>query len=1086
MLLRFVLACLLAPAVAALGSTSSEPARLVSIDVHPERLELSSRFTSRQVLLLGQRADGQMVDLTREAQLIDPPAELEVTEQRLVKALQDGEGELTFRVGEQEVSIPYTVRGVTETFRPSFSRDIEPLLSRLGCNAGTCHGSANGKNGFKLSLRGYDHGFDHGSLIDDLAGRRFNRAAPDQSLFLLKPSGGVPHEGGVLMAPGSREYQLIRSWVEEGARYDQDDRQASRVASLEILPENPSIAEPGMEQQFKVLARYTDGNERDVTALAFLEVSDIERLEANETGLVTALRKGDAAVLARYEGAFASTRVFVMGDRAGFVWPEPPERNFIDTLVYKRLREIRTPPSAECTEEEFLRRVHLDLTGKPPSVRQVRAFLLDRRDPVSRRNEVIDRLIGSVDFIDHWSNKWGDLLQVNSKFLGDEGAARFREWVRAAVASNMPYDEFARELLSANGSTVDNPPAAYYKILRKPDLVMENTTQLFLGTRFNCNKCHDHPFERWTQRQHWELAAFFSRVKREDVPGSPKMGKSVVMEEGEEPPAYDEIISESAEGTMIHPDSGRLYEPHFPFEHAGTVPESGELRGLLSAWLTAAENPYFARSYVNRLWSYFLGVGIIEPVDDIRAGNPATNPELLDRLTEEFIRTGFDVRHLMRTICRSRVYQHSIEPLPLNADDQINFSHALARRLPAETLFDAVHQATGSRTRIPGQRPGRRAAESLDPSMKTKDGFLDLFGRPPRESACECERGSGLSLGQTLNLVNGPTIADAIHDPDNDIAHLVRLARDEKEIVDELYLSFLSRLPTEEERTGMAAAIDPMVRTNLAALDADALAEFEARRSAWETSISVSSWEPLEIAGARSQNGATLDVIEDGSIRVSGEKPDKDTYTVIAWTDLAGITGVQLEALPDDSLPANGPGRAENGNFVLHRLRMTVMPLRQPGQTLAAAFGEASADFSQSDWPVAESISEDAAKGWAVSPRFGVSHQAVYELKKETSEACIEGGALLVFSLEQNYGSAHTLGRFRLSVTRSDRPVRHHGLSAELVGALTAATRTSEQEDQLHRHFLSMEKEYVGRIRLSAAQDLAWALCNSPEFLFNH
>ena len=1066
--------------IPAAASNPTEPVRLAHIGVHPARIELTSRFDTRQLLLTGYRVDGQVVDLTREAELIDPPPALEVTERRRVLPLEDGQGTLRFRVRGQDLEIPYRVEGLSAATRPSFSQDIQPVLSRLGCNAGSCHGSANGKNGFKLSLRGYDHEYDFTALTDDLAGRRFNRAAPDRSLFLMKPSGGVPHEGGVLMATDSREYAQIRSWVQQGAEFDGSPPQ---LTGLTLLPENPIIPEPGLSQQFKVLARYDDGTERDVSSLAFLEVNDIERLEADKDGLVSALRQGDSAVLARYEGAFASTRVFVMGDRSGFEWPAPVAHNFIDELVYERLEEIQTPPSELCNDETFLRRIHLDLTGLPPSVRQVRAFLLDGRDSRTKRDELIERLLGGVEFIDHWTNKWSDLLQVNAKFLGREGASRLREWVRGSVASNRPYDRFVSEIISARGSTRDNPPASYYKILRKPDQVMENTTQLFLGVRFNCNKCHDHPFERWTQQQHWQLAAYFSRVQREDAPGSPKMNRSSVMAADEAPPAFDEIISELDAGELVHPDNGRTYLPGLPFEHDGAIPQDASRRDQLSAWLTAPENPYFAKSFVNRLWSYFLGVGIIDPVDDIRAGNPPTNPKLLARLTEEFVSNGFDVRQMMRLICRSRVYQHSIETLPLNQDDQLNFSHALARRLPAETLYDAVHLATGSRSRLPGQRPGRRAAGALDPAMKLKDGFLDLFGRPSRESACECERGSGLSLGQTLNLVNGPTIAEAINDPDNDLFHLVRLASSPAEIVDELYLAFLGRFPAADERDELSLSLDPLRRENLAALDTDHLADLETKRAEWEQGVSITDWEPLEIAGLRSRAGGELTVAEDGSIRAGGKAPDKDTYTILARTDLTGITGIRLEALPDETLPAQGPGRAENGNFVLNRLRLSALGLRDPDQPRDVPLAAASADFSQDGWPVAESISENDTKGWAVSTRFGQKHEAVIELGEDVGA---EGGTLLIFNLTQNFGTGHVLGRFRLSVTRDTRPVRHHGLPEAVFTALSAKARTAEQQDVLHRYFMNVHPELAATLRLHTTQDLAWALANSPEFLFNH
>ncbi|MDP6990556.1 MAG: DUF1549 and DUF1553 domain-containing protein [Planctomycetota bacterium] len=1053
---------------------------IVAIDAHPSRVVFDRRYDYAQLLLTGTTADGQRLDITRAVRLAEPCELVEVSPRGIVRAVADGAGELHFEYGDRTITLPVEVSGQADPYEAVFATDVMPILTRAGCNAGGCHGAAKGKNGFQLSLRGYDPDFDHAALTDDLAGRRFNPVRPDQSLFLLKSTSTVPHEGGQVLLPDSDHYEILRTWISQGARRAVAP---SKVTSLEIIPAAPTIPQAGMSQQIAVIATFDDGERRDVSAEAFVETGDIEVTSVDDAGLVTALRRGEAAILARYQGQYAATRLLVMGEREGFEWEAAEPHNFIDELVYEKLQRTKTLPSELCTDAEFARRAHLDLTGLAPTVRESRAFLMDARESRLKREELIDRLIGSADFVEYWTNRWADLLQVNARFLGGAGAERFRDWIQAAVASNMPYDEFARRILDSSGSTQENPPVSYFKVLREADVAMENTTQLFMGVRFNCNKCHDHPFERWTRDQHWEMAAFFGRIERKNVPGSPAMPKRNITDEGT-PPAYEEIIGDAAEGELTHPDTGAVLAPVFPFEHAAMPASEGSRRSRLAEWMTAAENPYFARSYVNRLWSYFTGAGLIEPVDDIRASNPPTNQALLDRMTEEFVDSGFDVRKLMRTILRSRVYQHSIETNPFNEDDELNYSHARARRLPAEVLFDAVHRAVGHRPSLPGVRPGTRAGELVDPAVKAADGFLDLFGRPPRESACECERSSGMSLGQALNLVNGPTVGDAITDPRNAIAELVAHEADGRAVVEELFLSFLCRMPTDEERARFGEALDPAVLDNRNALGPADRAELDAAVLAWEAANPSAAWTPLDVGVQRSAGGAEFTVLEDRSLLLSGANPEKDTLTLVAQTELVGITGVRLEALSDPKFPGKGPGREQHGNFVLNELSLSAMPLGDPTAVAPVAFSVASASFSQSGYAVAGAVDANPATGWAVHPNTGRSHTAVFETAEDVGQP---GGTLLVFTLDEQFGRMHTIGHLRLSVTTSRRPVRQPSLpldAAEIL-ATPSGQRSEAQHAQLYRHFIAEHPSLAAKIRLSAAQDLAWALANSPAFLFN-
>jgi hypothetical protein len=1080
-------------------------AKVVRLRAEPAAVELKHPFDYRQLRIDADLDTGDVIDVTRIAQL-KAPAAVKLSPVGLIRPAADGAGEIAVSAGGQSLAVPVRVSGQKATYPVSFVRDVMPAMSKLGCNAGTCHGSAEGKNGFKLSLRGYDPSFDHRALTDDLEGRRFNRAAPERSLMLLKPAGAVPHVGGVLSSPGDPAYEMLKSWIAEGVKFDAD---APRVTSIEVLPKERIVPQIGQKQQMVVVASYADGSKRDVTAEAFVESSNTEIATVDKAGLVTTVRRGEATMLARYEGAYAASTLVVMGDRSGFSWDNPEAFNYIDELVYEKLKKVKLRPSELCTDAEFIRRASIDLTGLPPQPEEVRAFLADSRPTRVKRDELIDRLVGSEPFIEHWTNKWSDLLQVNRKFLGDVGAKALRDYVRKAVAENTPYDKFAYEVLTASGSNAANPPAAYYKVLREPDAAMENTTHLFLAVRFNCNKCHDHPFERWTQDQYYQLASYFAQVKRDRDPKFPgNIGGSAV--EGAVP--LVEIISDTNAGDVKQIRTGETAKPKFPFEHKDLAPATAPRRVQLAKWVTSKENPYFAKSYVNRVWSYLLGVGIIEPVDDIRAGNPPTNPALLDRLTKEFIDSNFDARKLMKTICKSRTYQLSIKTNKWNDGDEINYSHALARRLSAEALYDAIYRVTGSTSRIPGLPPGARAAQVLDGSVDLPSGFLDLFGKPVRESACECERSSSLMLGPVLNLVNGPIVADAIKDPNNRLVKLATTVKDDAKFVEEIYLATLARLPTPEElRLGLKALKDSDEDyREIAALHKQKLDALETRgkqidaaQAEWEKKFAgAPKWEALhpdpKRTFAKNRKGTTVAPDKDGTLFVTGDNPTPELYTVEAPAKLARITAVRLEVLTDDRLPAKGPGRAPNGNFVLNEFKLSVTPAAGDGKARPVALHKAQATFSQESYPVANAIDGNPGSGWAIAPQYGKSNAALFELKEPLAA---EAGVKLTFTLEQNFpGREHNLGKFRLSVTGDPLPRLTDALPPEVAALLATPPekRTPAQKARLTELHREQDPEYqrlkasLGATPLPAdhrilgGQDLMWALINNPAFLFNH
>ncbi len=748
---------------------------IVELKTFPDSLVIEDGYDAKHLLVSGKTKDGEWIDLTAHTSISAARGKVEVLESGYIEPLDVGETQVQVSYKDLSVNVPVSVINakVPET---SFVLHVMPLLSKIGCNAGACHGAQAGKNGFKLSLRGYDPEFDYQVLIRDISGRRFNRAKPDRSLMLLKPTQGVPHEGGKLFDKDSRHYQIIHRWIREGVKSDVG--KALRPAKLEVYPNEFVLDMPGMKQQMHVTAVFPDGSKRNVTRDCKFTSTFPEVAAVDENGLVTALRRGESAILVRYEGAFSTNNMIVMGDRSGFVWNDQPELNFVDTLVYNKLEDLKIQPSDICTDAEFIRRAYLDLTGIPPQPEDVVAFLED--DSKNKREELVDELIGSEEYVEHWTHKLADLLQCNRKYLGEKGVWVFRMWIRESVKNNKPYDEFVRELILAKGSTYKNPAANFYRVNREPSTAVENITQVFLGVRFQCAKCHDHPFEKWTQEQYYQLGAFFG---------------SVGLKEGDLPD--EEIVyTKYADQDVIHPKKNTAVPATVPY---GKTEDRSSLQREIAEWLTSNDNELFARSTVNRFWSYFTGKGIIEPVDDIRDSNPPSNSELLDQLTQEFVESRYDLQNLIRTICTSRVYQHSVDTNEWNVDDERNFSHAYPRRLTAEQMLDAISVATGTNPEFGDLPEGFRACELPDSTVKDEGGFLKLFGRPERESACECERTSEVSLSHALTLINGPTVSDAIADPNGRVAKLVQENIGKDELVKQIYLAALSRLPKEDE-----------------------------------------------------------------------------------------------------------------------------------------------------------------------------------------------------------------------------------------------------------------------------------------------
>ena len=1167
---------------------------VIALSVEPSEINLNGKFDYNQLLLTAVKGTGESYDASRDFAFKVDSDIIKVSKSGMVEPMKDGEAKLEIFHKNQKTTLTVRVGGVSGDFKPDYVRDVMPVLSKLGCNAGICHGAKDGKNGFKLSLRGYDPIYDIRAFTDDLASRRVNIASPDNSLLLLKASASVPHEGGQLTKMGEDYYEILKNWIAGGAKLELD---SPRVTSIELSPKNPVVQKIGDKQQMRVIATYANGEKRDVTAESFIETGNSDIATTDKSGLVTTARRGEAPMLARFEGAYASTIVTVMGDRSGFEWKDMPTNNKVDEFVADKLKRTKTLPSEIASDEEFLRRIHLDLTGLPPTAEDVLKFAEDNRSSKIKRDELIDKLVGNDDYIDHWTNKWADLLLVNRKFLGTEGSADFRNWIRTEVASNTPYDEFARKIITASGSNKVNPPASYYKVLREPTEIMENTTQLFLATRFNCNKCHDHPFERWTQDQYYETTAYFAQVslKKDDKSGDKRIGGTAV--EGAKP--LYEIIYDRNEGETKHDRTGEITPPAFPFAADHKTPQKASRRENFAAWLTASDNEYFAKSYVNRIWGYMTGTGIIEPIDDIRAGNPPTNPELLNWLTDQFIESGFDVRHLVKIITKSRTYQLSVKTNKWNEDDTINYSHAKARRLPAEVLFDTIYRVTGTKSKFPGVPEGTRAAQLPDSGVKLADGFLGNLGRPVRESACECERSNELQLGPIMALISGPTVGNAISAKDNAITKLVSDMADDEKMIDELFLRVLNRHATPQEITAARKIIEEVKAEHKTAIDqlAKYEKEIEPRETArakkredairlaktkleayemeiapreaeadrkqkeriakaeqalkdyndglakrladWEGSAAKTTrWTAVELGDLKATNGSKLEK-RDGNVVFASGDLKKTVYTVNADTKLSGITGVRLELLADDKLPKKGPGRNDDGNFVLTELGLKAISTGegQSRKSTKVTFKDAKADFNQKDFDVKKAIDGKVDNsGWASHPKLSTDRTAIF-IPKEKFGA--EGGSRLTFSLNQNYGSnKHSIGKFRLLVTTDEKVEIGHPGDIGAILATDTDKRNNDQRKRITDYFKAQDKdlavinEELGEakkkrpedpklkefkaglakaeqplsvdpklaefrralelskgqqktIRLTAAQDIAWALINSPAFLFN-
>ena len=767
--------------------TAGELASSRAIEVVPQRATLNGPLSRLQMQVSGRSARGRRIDLTQAVRYeVLTPKVLSVTETGRVIPRASGTGRLRVRHGQAVVDVSVTVQPMTAAVR--FRKDVMPILSKAGCNQGACHGSQYGKGGLKLSLLGYAPEQDYPELVRDWRGRRVSLIRPRDSLILKKPTMQIAHGGGQRFSAKSYPYRVLQSWIAAGA--PPPSRQVLEVVDLKVTP-TERVYRKGDRQQLRVVARYNDGSTRDVTATALYDSLADAVIQMDEGGLLHVIGQGQGAVMVRYEGQVqVSHALSPFAEQVDLSSFKP--NNFVDEQVKQHWQRLGVKPAGLCSDEVFIRRAFLDAIGTLPKPDVVERFLAST-DP-RKREKLVDELLGLTGdprrdiYVNTWSSywalKWGDLLRNNRLTVGDGGMWAFSNWIRAALRDNMPIDRFVREIITAQGSIYNIGPANYYKIARRPADLAETTAQVFLGLRLQCARCHHHPFEVYRQQDYYQLAAFFTRVGTKSSSDFGALGG-------------DTIVMVKRSGSIRHPRTRKIMQPTPLGGKPIDTKNIRDLRRPLADWLTSPENPYFARNIVNRIWAYFMGTGLVEPIDDMRASNPPSNPELLDALAADFVKNGFNLRKLMRAIMTSRVYQLTAIAPPESVKSTRLYLHYNVKRLPAEVLFDAIDFACGTHEAFRGVPKGTRAIDLPDPNYSSY--FLDTLGRPKRVIACECERTSQPNLAQVLDIANGELVNRKLHDRAGRIATLLRTKVRDKEATRQLYLVTLSRPPTPRE-----------------------------------------------------------------------------------------------------------------------------------------------------------------------------------------------------------------------------------------------------------------------------------------------
>jgi len=747
---------------------------LKGLAVYPPDVHLTGRQDLQRFIVVATREDGVTLDVTTVASAAVKDAGIALLEGNVLRGAADGATTLEISHGGLTTSATIDVKEVANQPPISFTNDVMPVFSKAGCNTGSCHGAARGKDGFRLSIFGYDPQGDYFRITREIGVRRINLALPDQSLLVQKATGNVPHTGGKLFDKDSEYYRILMTWLEAGAPIDAAEPPS--VVGVDLYPPHAVIEGEQTAQQFIARARYSDGTDRDVTTLARFDSNNSNSLTITQEGMSQAGARGEAFVSARYDIVSVGSQVLVLPKDLHYEAPAITG-NYIDELIGAKLQRLRVLPSELCTDEEFLRRVTLDIVGLLPTFEEYQEFLADT-DP-AKRAKLIDRLLARKEFAEIWAMKWSELLMVKSSpEVSYKSAFLYSNWLTSKIAEGVPLDQMVRELLSATGGTFGNPATNFYQIERDTLKTSENVAQVFMGIRTQCAQCHNHPFDRWTMNDYYQFAAFFSQIGR-------KQGEDY----------RETVVFNQGGGEVAHPVTGQAMPPKFL---GGSVPDmqGRDRRAVMAEWLTSPDNPLFATSVANRVWAHFFGVGIVEPVDDIRVSNPPSNPELFNELGTRLRDYKFDFKQLVRDICNSHAYQRSSVRNPTNESDERNYAHANVRRIRAEMLSDCISQVTETKEKFRGLPLGARAVQIADGQTSTY--FLTTFGRAPRNTVCTDEVSTDPSLSQALHMLNGAAATSKIAEGGLIARHLAA-GQTPEQIIERLFIRALTRRPTPDE-----------------------------------------------------------------------------------------------------------------------------------------------------------------------------------------------------------------------------------------------------------------------------------------------
>ena len=781
---------------------------LAKIEILPSSIEFVGPHGSQRLIVEGTFADGHQEDLTAQAQIVSSDDKIAaVGKDGFVRPLADGHATIAAVVQNQRASASLDAKDFSSITPFSFRNDVLPVMTKMGCNSGPCHGAAAGKNGFKLTLRGYDPEADYYTLTHQALARRTERMEPARSLILLKPTMTIPHGGGRRFLPDSPEYKIISGWIAQGmpAPYESD----ARVTAIQVLPHDASLR-PGAEQQLIVTATFSDGRTKDVTRWAKYDSGDEGVATVDNDGHVAMHSFGEAPVTVWYQShvTFSRLRIPYPYHLQDAVFKNAPRHNYIDDAILKHLEALHMPPSPPASDSEFIRRAFLDGAGILPKPAEVEAFVKDSSP--DKRNRLIDALMKRPEFVDYWAYKWSDLLLVSSNRLSNEEMWSYYNWIHDSVAHDKPWNQFVYQIVTATGNTIRNGAANYWVIHRDPLDTSENMAQAFLGITITCAHCHNHPLAKWTQKDYYGMANLFARVRLKTF--SPSGQRTGVG------PLFNNVTVYSAPTGEFTDDRYMTVLPPKPLD-AKALPEAipGDTRVYFAKWLASPDNPFFARSVVNRLWRNFMGHGLIEPVDDLRATNPSTNDELPDELVKDFTEHNFDIDHMIRTIMQSATYQTSSKPLKENVGDDKYGSHYLIKRLPAEVLLDAYSQVTQEPEKFDGYPVGTRALQLPDTAVKSY--FLDAFGRPARQQTRESERTSVPTITQALHIINGETLNNKVRAPGNSIDAMIKRGLSDEQIVNDLYFASFSCYPKETERTALVKVLHSAEQQKMSGVD---------------------------------------------------------------------------------------------------------------------------------------------------------------------------------------------------------------------------------------------------------------------------